>query len=460
MGLVAYIAEQAGATEPALKLILGQLAGYPILLLHRRLLRDKSALVQHLYFMLTGLLIGQWVIGPDIAHNLYCVLATYILLLVAGGTLLSVVLSFVFNMGYLLAGYWYISGDEYNISWTMPHCVLTLRLIGLTFDCYDGARAKDKDVQLSKDQEKSALSDAPSILEMLSHTFFVGGYLVGPQFSMKKFREFVKPEFHKDLPSPIAFGVKRLGIGICYITAHVVISMYLPEMWPMMDSYMAKPLLVKLLLLPIWVKGILCKYLGVWLMAEGVCVVSGLGYNGKSADGAVDWTGCANVKLRRFESATSFGHIIESFNINTNAWAAAYIYKRLKFLNNRNISQGATLGFLAIWHGWHSGYIVTFFNEFIVMNLEKQFLGWWGRSDKAKHWMEHPAYNSVTSIIGWVYVVFFLPHCFFAFAMLQYPRYIVAYKSVYFLEYLFFLTWPAWGKAVKAILAPKTIHRD
>ena len=54
MGLVAYIAEQAGATEPALKLILGQLAGYPILLLHRRLLRDKSALVQHLYFMLTG----------------------------------------------------------------------------------------------------------------------------------------------------------------------------------------------------------------------------------------------------------------------------------------------------------------------------------------------------------------------------------------------------------------------
>ena len=45
MGLTAYIAEQAGATEPALKLILGQLAGYPILLLHRRLLRDKSALV-------------------------------------------------------------------------------------------------------------------------------------------------------------------------------------------------------------------------------------------------------------------------------------------------------------------------------------------------------------------------------------------------------------------------------
>ena len=42
------------------------------------------------------------------------------------------------------------------------------------------------------------------------------------------------------------------------------------------------------------------------------------------------------------------------------------------------------------------------------MNLEKQFLGWWGRSDKAKHWMEHPAYNSVTSIIGRLCLEYFV----------------------------------------------------
>ena len=28
--------------------------------------------------------------------------------------------------------------------------------------------------------------------------------------------------------------------------------------------------------------------------------------------------------------------MIESFNINTNAWVLHYVYKRLRFLNNRN----------------------------------------------------------------------------------------------------------------------------
>ena len=33
-----------------------------------------------------------------------------------------------------------VSGKEYNISWTMPHCVLTLRLTAVAFDLYDGQK--------------------------------------------------------------------------------------------------------------------------------------------------------------------------------------------------------------------------------------------------------------------------------------------------------------------------------
>jgi len=40
-------------------------------------------------------------------------------------------------------------------------------------------------------------------------------------------------------------------------------------------------------------------------------------------------------------------------------------------MNNRNISQGATLLFLALWHGLHSGYYMSFFLEFIIMKMEK-----------------------------------------------------------------------------------------
>ena len=101
-------------------------------------------------------------------------------------------------------------------------------------------------------------------------------------------------------------------------------------------------------------------------------------------DSEADWSGCANVKLRRLESAQKFGHYIEAFNINTNSWVMNYVYKRLKFLNNRYISQMSALVFLSVWHGWHSGYYLTFFNEFIVVNFEKEFSAIWAKSGMDK----------------------------------------------------------------------------
>ena len=59
-----------------------------------------------------------------------------------------------------------------------------------------------------------------------------------------------------------------------------------------------------------------------------------------------------------------------------------YVYKRLKFMNNRYVSQLSALVFLAVWHGWHSGYYLTFFNEFIVINFEKEFSAIWAKSSK------------------------------------------------------------------------------
>ena len=58
------------------------------------------------------------------------------------------------------------------------------------------------------------------------------------------------------------------------------------------------------------------------------------------------------------------------------------MYKRLKFMNNRYVSQLSALVFLAVWHGWHSGYYLTFFNEFIVINFEKDFSAIWAKSSK------------------------------------------------------------------------------
>jgi len=455
------LATSLGAEESGLKLVLGQLAGYPLVLAYRKFLACRDTNTQHLYFFLSGLMLAYWVIGEGVTHSLYSILATYIILLVMGGSAYSVVLSLVINMSYLMAGYWYMAGETYDISWTMPQCVLCLRLIGLTWDVYDGARQRDNPGCLSAEQTKTALPTSPNILEMLSHSFFIGGYFVGPQFSLAKFRQFVSPEYQASLPSsPVNFGLKRLAISICYMTAHVLGSSYLPELWPTTQSFNNTPLMGKLLLMPVWCKLILAKYLSMWLMAEGVCVVSGLSFSGldTTADNpTADWTGCANVKLRRLESATKFGHYIEAFNINTNSWVMNYVYKRLRFLNNKYVSQVSALVFLAVWHGWHSGYYVTFFNEFIVVNFEREFSNIWKSSVKVARWKEHPTYQTITTILGWLYVHFFLPHCFLPFPLLAASRYMPTYTNTYFIQYIFFLGWLAWGRLVKALLLSENI---
>lgn len=49
--------------------------------------------------------------------------------------------------------------------------------------------------------------------------------------------------------------------------------------------------------------------------------MAGLGYNG-TLEGKPQWNACANMKMWLFETTAQFSGTIESFNINTNAWAA------------------------------------------------------------------------------------------------------------------------------------------
>lgn len=96
----------------------------------------------------------------------------------------------------------------------------------------------------------------------------------------------------------------------------------------------------------------------------------GISYN-KGPNGEAQWNGVENIKLSIFENTLEFNDYIKSFNVNTNQWVAQYIYKRLKFLGNRHVSQIAALLFLALWHGFHSGYYICFFFEFAVIYMER-----------------------------------------------------------------------------------------
>ena len=98
------------------------------------------------------------------------------------------------------------------------------------------------------------------------------------------------------------------------------------------------------------------------------------------------------------------------------------------------------------------GYFLTFFNEFMTINVERELVGLLERSERLERWQAHPACNTVCTLLGWLWVSLFMPFCFIPFSLMTVDRYLPVYKSIYFILYLVYLSWPLYRPAVKAFL--------
>ncbi|XP_015604805.1 lysophospholipid acyltransferase 5 [Cephus cinctus] len=457
------LSEYLDVPEPALRLICSLLLGFPLALVHRYTLYGKNAKYQHIYFIACGLAIGFWNYEWNVVHSAAALCVTYLTLKIFGSTVISVTITFIFNMAYLLIGYYMTSTNDYDIKWTMPQCVLTLRLIGLAFDLMDGQKPEDKQSAM---QKLTALKVQPSFLEMAAYTYFPGSFLVGPQFSMRRYLDYVHGVLLKSesesakLPNCVAVGFGRAAIGLIYLAIFQIGTRYISDQYLLSSEFLKQNFFMRCILLGFWGRFNLYKYISCWLITEGVCIVFGLTYNGKNDKGRVKWNGCANVKLRVFENATTFGHYILSFNINTNNWCAEYIYKRLRFLGSKLYSQVVTLLFLAIWHGFHSGYYFCFFMEFIIMYLEKDITPYLEKNQKIQKFMEYLPARILIWLHLKLYTLVFMGYSLIPFVFLSVEKYTRSYASVYYVGHIIFLTYPLVAPYIKRLLREPRPHTE
>ncbi|XP_013772014.1 lysophospholipid acyltransferase 5-like isoform X1 [Limulus polyphemus] len=438
---IGHLAITIGTTEPALRLLLSILVGYPLAIVHRQFLFHKSPSLQHIFFLLCGLTLGYFNYGLEVLHSVICVVILYLNLLFIGGTVLSVIFSISFFMGYLLIGYYYTGTQDYDIKWTIPHCVLTLRLIGVSYDVYDGRKRVEK---LSEDQKKTALVKAPSLLEIGGHTYFFGGFLVGPQFSMRRYMDFVGGVFvdkKGQKPACILPALSRLALGLIILGVFQIGTLFIPEQYILTISFEQEVFWKKMLIMTLWGKIVLYKYVACWLLSEGSCTMTGLTYNGQDKNGIDLWDGCCNVKIWDYETTCTFDGLIQSFNINTNHWVARYIFKRLRFLGNKLLSQAVTLLFLAMWHGLHSGYYVCFFNEFLVMKVERDVTSLTDRLPAVKAFLNLSSLQLPIYILKKFYLLFGMSYCVMPFVLLSASRWLKVYSSLYFVCHIIYIGW-------------------
>lgn len=449
-GLIGKLAQSFGATEAALRLLISIFAGYGISFLYRKfIVIQPNKLLHHIYFVAWGLLLCLFNFGNNTCHSLIAVATTYVLArLLRSAPRELIIINFVFHMSYLLVGYYYTESNEYDILWTMPHCVMVLRLIGFGFDITDGLKERAK---LSKEQQENAIAELPSLLELFAFAYFPCSFLIGPQFAYRRYQRFISGEF-RQYEGGVNAGLKRMSIGFVYLIIRQIGATYFPDSYFISDEYPKVPYFWRLVYLGVWAKLALYKYVACWLLTEGALMILGISHAGKKENGENDWSGCSNVNLIILETGYTMQHYVHSFNVNTNQWVGQYVYKRLKFLNNRTISYAAALGFLAVWHGFHSGYYMAFLNEYMTVTVEKQFASVWAKTniDVYADLISPPfVYPVLKYCVQKLYDLFYIGWCMTPFILYSYPRWMKAYSSVNYFAFVAIIVWTIFYQAFK-----------
>lgn len=138
-------------TSPPVKLMLSLLLSYPISIIYSIFFVKASKNVKLIYHLIFGIVLIVFNYGFDIYHSLITCFFCYAVLYFVN-IKIALVVNFVAPMVYLVVGCYLTQiGNNYSITWTLPQCVLTLRLIAVTFDVFDGYGNK----RMKKDDEKA-----------------------------------------------------------------------------------------------------------------------------------------------------------------------------------------------------------------------------------------------------------------------------------------------------------------
>jgi lysophospholipid acyltransferase len=167
----------------------------------------------------------------------------------------------------------------------------------------------------------------------------------------------------------------KLAGGLVWILAFLTCSKWYDWKVMLTDEFMTSSFLHRVFFLHMVGFTVRLKYYGVWSLAEGSCILAGLGYKGiDPVTGKVSWDRLQNINPWGVESAQNSRAYLENWNMNTNKWLRYYVYLRVTPRNKKPGFRAslATFGTSAFWHGFYPGYYLTFIMASFVQTAAKR----------------------------------------------------------------------------------------
>ncbi|RIB14495.1 MBOAT, membrane-bound O-acyltransferase family-domain-containing protein [Gigaspora rosea] len=391
-------------------------------------------------------------------------------------------LVFLFVLGHLSINHLFrqwnkVSLERYDP--TGPHMVLVMKLTSFAFNVYDGRRPIK---ELTPHQQSKSIPSLPSLLEFLGYIFFFGGFLIGPSFDFMEYRRFVnmemyridktdnneKHKFIKDdgklskrslyvIPNGFIPAMRKLVTGLLLIVCLVTFGGKYPFEWTLSEEYKNLSFVNRLWYVQVAAFCARFRYYVIWLLAEGSCILSGIGFNGYDGNGYVKWNRVTNIDIIGYETADNIKQLLESWNMNTNKWLKNYVYLRVTQPGQKPdfFSTITTFGISAIWHGFYPGYYLTFITGAFVQNLHRKI----HRTVRPIFLTNRFAqYKPLYNFLGWLTTQIIINYLVVSFMLLTLENSLYVWKLIYFCGHVIIILanvffWLGAGKFCKRIIA-------
>ncbi|CAN3502318.1 lysophospholipid acyltransferase [Diutina catenulata] len=297
-------------------------------------------------------------------------------------------INFFFLMGHLMINHFHNQFfnvyDPTVIDITGAQMVLVMKLSAFGWNIHDGRYAKTE--ELWPYARERVIKKHPNLLPYFGYVFYYASLLTGPAFDYADYDQFIHGTLFADVPDEKRPGKRKRVIPRSgkQAFAKTMRGFFWAFLFVNVDHYVSIPAMMSpgftrdhwlvYRMFYMWVLGFSyrLKYYAIWSIAEGACILGGIGYNGyDEKTKQFRWNRVQNIDEVAFETGQNVHVCLEAWNMNTNKWLKNYIYMRLAKKGARPgfKSTLATFATSAIWHGTRPGYYLTFITGALMQSV-------------------------------------------------------------------------------------------
>lgn len=388
---IAYFATVIGVDEALFNILLCALLSFPFSAVFKRL-PDRNYLLKNLYvvvvsaFYVFGILNLRSGFLTMMISSSGCYFITRYL-----RTSSMPWINFLFLMVHLayshLHSQFFKVYDPKIIDITGAQMVLVMKLSAFGWNVHDGRQPKEALTEYTKTR---AIKKHPNLLPYIGYVFFYPSVLTGPAFDYIDYDKFVHSTLFDDVPEDKRPGKRKRRIprsgrqaaykvaqGVFWAALFLILPKYVNLKYVLSGSLVEEHGFVYRLFY-LWVLGLThrLKYYTIWLIAEGACILCGIGYNGYDPKtDSFKWNRVQNIDPWAFETGQNVHTCLEAWNMNTNKWLKHYVYTRIATKGKRPGFKSTLFTFAtsAFWHGTRPGYYLTFVLGAFMQTLGKLY---------------------------------------------------------------------------------------